>query len=256
MRMLPKVRTKSCSVGHLPLVRAVAENLGIMTVLDQHLPKHDQARVSDAECVLGMVLNILSGRVALYAMERWFAATDAELLIGEGCVAHSIRFHHAEPPVDILAESAGGAMHNRYDSSPTVTDCIFDRNTANGSGGAILSYDNCNLQVTNCLFINNVSGNRSGGLRDGRNCSSTLTNCTFTLNSAASAGGARVAGVDRPGRSRLAGGVDGVPRREGRRGVEEPEAAEIAPHHPEVLIAHEGHVPLDVDVAIRAAADR
>ena len=83
--MEPDIHIESRSVGHLPLIRSILGRLGIPQVVEHHCPKHDQSRVSDAECLTVMVLNILSGRVALYAMEKWCAVTDTELLIGEGC---------------------------------------------------------------------------------------------------------------------------------------------------------------------------
>lgn len=83
--MLPDIETHAFPVGHLPIVRHYLDELGILDVLDRHLPSHAQARVSDAECVTAMVLNILSGRCALYAMETWLRHTDTELLIGRGC---------------------------------------------------------------------------------------------------------------------------------------------------------------------------
>ncbi len=75
--MHPRVQTKTFPVGHPPLIRAVASRLGILAVPEALLPKHPESRVSDAECVLAMMLNILSGRVALYAMEEWLAYTDS-----------------------------------------------------------------------------------------------------------------------------------------------------------------------------------
>ena len=83
--MEPDIHIESRSVGHLPLIRSILCRLGIPQVVEHHCPRHAQSRVSDAECLTVMVLNILSGRVALYAMEKWCAVTDTELLIGEGC---------------------------------------------------------------------------------------------------------------------------------------------------------------------------
>ena len=74
-------------VGHLPLIRAIIDDLGIVGVLDELLPPDPRSRVSDGECVAAMILNILQGRVALYSMEQWLASTDCELLFGEGCEA-------------------------------------------------------------------------------------------------------------------------------------------------------------------------
>jgi hypothetical protein len=47
-------------VGHLPVVRAAIDALGFKAVVDKFLPKHPLANASDAECVIAMVLNILS----------------------------------------------------------------------------------------------------------------------------------------------------------------------------------------------------
>lgn len=82
--MTDPVAVEACPVGHLPLVRWAVRELRIDAVLDELSPKHDLAHVSDADCVVAMILNILSGRLALYAMQEWLSFTDVELLIGEG----------------------------------------------------------------------------------------------------------------------------------------------------------------------------
>ena len=71
-------------VAHLPVIRALIDQLGIHDVLDQALPKHALSRVSDADCVVVMMLNVLCGRVALFRMDQWLGRTDAELLLGAG----------------------------------------------------------------------------------------------------------------------------------------------------------------------------
>ena len=43
---------------------------GIVSAIDARCPKHPQARVSDADCVVLLILNILSGRVALGRVGR------------------------------------------------------------------------------------------------------------------------------------------------------------------------------------------
>ncbi len=48
-------------LGHLPLVTARVDDLGITQALDELLPKDPRSKVSDADCVLAMVLNILGG---------------------------------------------------------------------------------------------------------------------------------------------------------------------------------------------------
>jgi transposase len=76
------LRVEARPVAHLPLIRHVIEQLQIPDVLDELLPRDPRSRVSDADCVTVMLLNILEGRVALYDMEKWLARTDPELLLG------------------------------------------------------------------------------------------------------------------------------------------------------------------------------
>jgi hypothetical protein len=42
---------RTLAFGHLPLIRACIDQLGIMDMLDAHLPRHPLAKASDAECV-------------------------------------------------------------------------------------------------------------------------------------------------------------------------------------------------------------
>ncbi len=75
------------AVAHLPVVRAIMDRIGILDTLDELLGSDPRNRVSDAEAVLVMVLNILQGRVALYDMDEWLSGTDVELLLGAGVQA-------------------------------------------------------------------------------------------------------------------------------------------------------------------------
>lgn len=72
-------------VGPYPLIRALIDRLGLFQILQQRLPPHTLSRVSDADCLVVLIANILSGRVALYEMNDWLDTFDAELLLGEGC---------------------------------------------------------------------------------------------------------------------------------------------------------------------------
>ncbi len=74
----------SIPVAHLPVLRALIDQLGIHSILDAALPKHPLSRVSDADCVVTMMLNVLCGRVALFRMDQWIGRTDIELLLGVG----------------------------------------------------------------------------------------------------------------------------------------------------------------------------
>lgn len=78
-------------VAHLPLVRAVIDQLGFLPVIEKRCPKHVLNRVSDAECVVALVLNVLCGRPALYRMDEWLGHLDVAVLFGEGVEADA--FH-------------------------------------------------------------------------------------------------------------------------------------------------------------------
>ena len=78
----------------------------------------------------------------------------------------------------------GGGMYNS-NSSPTVTDCIFEGNSADSGGGMYNS--NSSPTVTNCIFEGNSAG--SGGGMSNYQSSPTVTNCIFEGNSATTFGG-------------------------------------------------------------------
>lgn len=92
--MLPEdVDFEPVRLDHLPLIRALITRLGIDTVLERLLPKDSRNHVSDADCVVVMILNLLHGRVALYQMERFLEHVDIEVLLGSG--AEAGRFNDA-----------------------------------------------------------------------------------------------------------------------------------------------------------------
>jgi len=93
------------AVAHLPVVRAVVERLGILDVVDEACPKHPLNRVSDAQCVLSMVYNILCGHPALYRMEEWLAKLDGEVLFGEGVETDAFNDTRLAEALDHLDEA-------------------------------------------------------------------------------------------------------------------------------------------------------
>ncbi|MFT4977705.1 MAG: hypothetical protein ACI8S6_003612, partial [Myxococcota bacterium] len=86
---LTSATVDSIRLRHLPLVREAFDELGILSVIEEALPKHPDALASDADCLLVMGLNILQSRCALYRMGEWLSHFDAEVLIGEGCPTSS-----------------------------------------------------------------------------------------------------------------------------------------------------------------------
>jgi len=91
-------------VAHLPFVRAVIDQLGILTAIDERCPKHVLNRVSDSECVLALILNVLCGRPALYRMDEWLGHLDIDVLFGEGAAAEAFNDTRLAEALDHLDE--------------------------------------------------------------------------------------------------------------------------------------------------------
>ena len=86
-----------------------------------------------------------------------------------------------------LLHNIGGGMLN-YDSSPTVTNCIFTGNSVFNAGGGMLNWSS-SPKVTNCLFTGNSAGTDGGGMYNYDSSSPTVTNCIFSGNAADDSGG-------------------------------------------------------------------
>jgi len=82
---------------------------------------------------------------------------------------------------------SGGGMYNSY-SSPTVTNCIFEDNSADSGGGMNNCYQS-SPNVTNCIFEGNSANNFGGGMCNQVSSSPTVTKCIFDDNSVSSSGG-------------------------------------------------------------------
>jgi hypothetical protein len=92
-------------LGHLPLVRALISRLGIDRVIDERLPADPRNRISDADCVVAMILNILSGRCALYAMPRFFHQIDTDVLLGQHCPPDALNDDRLASALDHMFEA-------------------------------------------------------------------------------------------------------------------------------------------------------
>jgi len=83
------------------------------------------------------------------------------------------------------ANGFGGGMYNEF-SSPTVTNCTFSGNAADYSGGG-MDNDEGSPTVTNCTFKGNAADCGGGMFNEGSR--PAVTNCRFSANSADSGGG-------------------------------------------------------------------
>ena len=74
-------------VDHLPIVKAYADQIGLVEVINQLVPT--EMAVDPGTMVLGLVLDTLRGRSPLYRLEAFFAQHDMELLLGKALPAQA-----------------------------------------------------------------------------------------------------------------------------------------------------------------------
>ena len=68
-------------VQHLPIVKAYADKIGLVEVINQLVPT--EMMVDPGTLVLGLVFDTFSGRSPLYRLEAFFAQQDTALLLGQ-----------------------------------------------------------------------------------------------------------------------------------------------------------------------------
>src|ERR671933_1564053 len=74
-------------VQHLPIIKAYADQLGLVSLINQLVPT--EMDIDPGTIVLGLVLDTLSGRSPLYRLEEFFAHQDTELLLGKALPSHA-----------------------------------------------------------------------------------------------------------------------------------------------------------------------
>src|SRR5712691_9204032 len=77
--VLPTI--EAYQVQHLPIVKAYADKIGIVEMINQVVPT--EMAIDAGTIVLGMILDTLSGRSPLYRLEEFFAHQDTALLLGK-----------------------------------------------------------------------------------------------------------------------------------------------------------------------------
>ena len=58
-------------VGEIPIVRQIAQRLGIKKIFERYIPSHGNEKVSSIESLMLLIYNIASGRQPLYELEEW-----------------------------------------------------------------------------------------------------------------------------------------------------------------------------------------
>jgi transposase len=83
--VLPTI--EAYQVQHLPIVKAYADKIALVEVINQLVPT--EMAIDPGTIVLGMILDTLSGRSPLYRLEEFFTHQDTTLLLGKA-VAPSV----------------------------------------------------------------------------------------------------------------------------------------------------------------------
>jgi parallel beta-helix repeat protein/predicted outer membrane repeat protein len=130
-------------------------------------------------------------------------ATRATIIDGTGLPGPVVTCNHGETSATVLDGFTitggnggnGGGMYNDQ-SSPTVTGCTFQGNSASGSGGGMFNVFS-SPTVTNCTFSGNSAAHDGGGMYNGRS-TPVVSNCTFSGNSASGISGGMYNGGSTP----------------------------------------------------------
>ena len=104
---------RTAHLGHFPLIRGLITKLGIDAVLGEVLPPDPRNRVSDADCVAAMILNVLSGRCALYAMPEFLAQLDTDVVLGTSCPAEAFNDARLASCLDHLFDAGTDYVYTR-----------------------------------------------------------------------------------------------------------------------------------------------
>ncbi len=125
---------------------------------------------------------------------------------GAGCGAGMLNFRASPTVRNCVFEKnkagKGGAVYNMTSTSfpprmdggeggkaPVFVNCVFRNNSAFGRGGGVSNDMGTSPTFLNCVFEANETPQKGGGMYNDFGCSPTLVNCLFTGNQAESAAG-------------------------------------------------------------------
>lgn len=123
-------------VHHLPIIKAYADQLGLVEVVNQLVPT--EMDIDPGTIVLGMILDTLSGRSPLYRLEAFFAQHDTELLLGKAV------------PADVFNDDTVGRVLDRlYEAGTTklFTACAVRADQVFGFDKRYVHFDTTSVSV-------------------------------------------------------------------------------------------------------------
>ena len=123
-------------VQHLPIVKAYADKIGGVEVINQLVPT--EMGIDPGTVVLGMILDTLSGRSPLYRLEEFFAQQDTALLLGR-----------AIAPGAFNDDTVGRVLERLYDvgTMKIFTACAVRADQAYGLDKQYVHFDTMSISV-------------------------------------------------------------------------------------------------------------
>lgn len=132
--VLPPI--EAYQVQHLPLVKAYADKIGLVEVINQVVPT--EMEVDPGTIVLGMILDTLSGRSPLYRLEEFFTHQDTALLLGK-----------AVAPEVFNDDTVGRVLERLYDvgTMKIFTACVVRADQVYGLDKRYVHFDTTSISV-------------------------------------------------------------------------------------------------------------
>ncbi len=132
--VLPPI--EAYQVQHLPLVKAYADKIGLVEVINQVVPT--EMDVDPGTIVLGMILDTLSGRSPLYRLEEFFTHQDTALLLGK-----------AVAPEVCNDDTVGRILERLYDvgTMKIFTACVVRADQVYGLDKRYVHFDTTSISV-------------------------------------------------------------------------------------------------------------
>jgi hypothetical protein len=123
-------------VQHLPIVKAYADKIGVVEVINQVVPT--EMNIDPGTIVLGMILDTLSGRSPLYRLEEFLAQQDTALLLGQ-----------AIAPGTFNDDTVGRVLERLYDvgTMKIFTACAVRADQAYGLDKQYVHFDTTSISV-------------------------------------------------------------------------------------------------------------
>ena len=113
---------KDYSPAHLPVVKAIAVECGIIDTLNELLEwDEQQCNLSPADRLLALIMNALTEGQPMYRLPTFFEGTDVENLFGEGVEPTDLNNHACARALDKLADAG----------EKTVLSTVFLRAASN-----------------------------------------------------------------------------------------------------------------------------